>query len=447
MSTIDRLRGSLSSVAIKPPVRVATTTAIALYGLQTIDGVALAAGDRVLVKNQADARQNGIWNASASDWKRAADCNDNRDLVQGTQVVVNQGSQAEAKYKIASADPVIVGSSAIAWALISDGPTGPTGATGPTGPAGPAGNTGATGPTGGLGPTGSQGPTGPTGPQGGQGIQGATGPSGAMGPTGAQGVQGPTGPQGATGPQGNAGATGPTGPQGIQGPTGASGSGTGDLLASQNLADLADAATARGNLGLGEMALQDADDVTIGGGAIGGVTVSGSTVSGSAVSGGTIGGATISGNTISGNTISGGAVSGATVSGGTISGGTIDGTVIGGSTPAATAVTSLHVGAAQTGVAIDLSSGSTIDCAAGNYFLRTVAGNVTFTVANVPSGVAYGFVLELAYTSGTITWFANVEWPGDEAPTLDTGKRHLVMFATRNGGARWHGAALRNYES
>jgi len=147
--TMDRLRGSLSSVAIKPPVRCATTADIALIGLQTIDGIALAEGDRGLVKNQSVAAQNGIWLASASGWKRAADFNGSGDAVKGTQLVVNEGgTQSNFRYKVASADPVGIGVDAIVFEQISDGPPGAAGATGPTGPAGPTGPQGPAGASG-----------------------------------------------------------------------------------------------------------------------------------------------------------------------------------------------------------------------------------------------------------------------------------------------------------
>lgn len=87
-----------------------------------------------------------------------------------------------------------------------------------------------------------------------------------------------------------------------------------------------------------------------------------------------------------------------------------------------------------------------VDCSKGTYFTKTIAANSTFTFSNVPaSGNAYSFTLEVTHTSGTITWPAAVKWPSDTAPTLTTGKTHLFMFTTANGGTRWRGSALVDY--
>ena len=53
----------------------ATTANITLSGTQTIDGVALIAGDRCLVKNQSAPAENGIYVVAAAAWTRAADMN------------------------------------------------------------------------------------------------------------------------------------------------------------------------------------------------------------------------------------------------------------------------------------------------------------------------------------------------------------------------------------
>ena len=86
-----------------------------------------------------------------------------------------------------------------------------------------------------------------------------------------------------------------------------------------------------------------------------------------------------------------------------------------------------------------------IDCSAGNYFTKTIAANSTFTFSNAPSTRAFAFTLELTHTSGTVTWPASVKWPGDTAPTLTTGKTHLLTFVTDDGGTRWRGVAQTNY--
>lgn len=59
----------------KQSVRAATTANITLSGTQTIDGVAVVAADRVLVKNQTTTSANGIYVVAAGAWSRATDMN------------------------------------------------------------------------------------------------------------------------------------------------------------------------------------------------------------------------------------------------------------------------------------------------------------------------------------------------------------------------------------
>jgi hypothetical protein len=86
-----------------------------------------------------------------------------------------------------------------------------------------------------------------------------------------------------------------------------------------------------------------------------------------------------------------------------------------------------------------------IDCSTANYFTKTIAADSTFTFSNPPASRAFAFALELTHTSGAITWPAAVKWPKDTAPTLTTGKTHVFIFVTDDGGTRWRGAALVDY--
>lgn len=75
----------------KGTVRAATTANITLSGAQTIDGVSVIAGERVLVKNQTAPAENGIYVAAAGSWARAADM-DSWAEVPGAWVVVQEGT-------------------------------------------------------------------------------------------------------------------------------------------------------------------------------------------------------------------------------------------------------------------------------------------------------------------------------------------------------------------
>jgi hypothetical protein len=70
-----------SGLSFKAPALVTTTGNITLSGLQTIDGVSVSSGDRVLVKNQSNAAQNGIYVASSGAWSYASDANTYNDYL------------------------------------------------------------------------------------------------------------------------------------------------------------------------------------------------------------------------------------------------------------------------------------------------------------------------------------------------------------------------------
>ncbi|MEI7861270.1 MAG: hypothetical protein WCJ21_01515, partial [Planctomycetota bacterium] len=72
---------------------VATTINVVLSGLQTIDGVLLSAGNRVLVKNQAKPAENGVYVAAVGAWSRATDADTAAELPGGTTLFVKTGTQ------------------------------------------------------------------------------------------------------------------------------------------------------------------------------------------------------------------------------------------------------------------------------------------------------------------------------------------------------------------
>ncbi|MCB2255366.1 phage tail protein [Pseudomonas chlororaphis] len=106
----------------KQSVRAATTTNIALSGLQTIDGIALAAGDRVLVKNQAAAKDNGLYVAVAGAWTRAADADTNAEVTSAMLVSVEQGATlADTRWQLVTDGAIVLGSTALVFQNITQG--------------------------------------------------------------------------------------------------------------------------------------------------------------------------------------------------------------------------------------------------------------------------------------------------------------------------------------
>ena len=76
------------------PVRVATTANITLSGTQTIDGIAVVAGDRVLVKNQSTASGNEIYVCASGSWTRATDFDTGAATLTGGVIIpVQEGTR------------------------------------------------------------------------------------------------------------------------------------------------------------------------------------------------------------------------------------------------------------------------------------------------------------------------------------------------------------------
>lgn len=82
---------AINGVEIHPSVVAATTANITLSGAQTIDGVSITAGMRVLVKNQSTPSQNGLYVAAAGSWSRAEDADTWNELVSAF-VFVEEGT-------------------------------------------------------------------------------------------------------------------------------------------------------------------------------------------------------------------------------------------------------------------------------------------------------------------------------------------------------------------
>lgn len=117
---------NLPDAWIKRSVRAATTANITLSGTQTIDGVALVAGDRVLVKNQTAAQDNGIYIVSATAWSRATDANLISEIAGGMVNVesgtVNGGKIFDTDIKLTDT----LGTTAMNWNMVVDTTGGTT---------------------------------------------------------------------------------------------------------------------------------------------------------------------------------------------------------------------------------------------------------------------------------------------------------------------------------
>lgn len=119
LATREWVTEELARQDFKHSVLVATTAGINLTGLQTIDGVALTAGARVLVKNQTAAKENGIYTVvSGGPWARAVDANSNAKVTPGLLVLVEKGTaNSDSAWQLVTDAPISLGVTALTFEM------------------------------------------------------------------------------------------------------------------------------------------------------------------------------------------------------------------------------------------------------------------------------------------------------------------------------------------
>ena len=112
---------ALAKLDFKHSVLVATTANIVLSGIQTIDGELLPTGARVLVKDQAQAKENGIYVVPAAGaWKRAQDADASVEVTPGLFVSVEKGTaNGDSVWQLVTDAPIVLGTTALTFEVVA----------------------------------------------------------------------------------------------------------------------------------------------------------------------------------------------------------------------------------------------------------------------------------------------------------------------------------------
>lgn len=91
-----------------------------LNGEKIMDAVFVSAGERVLVKDQNERKENGIYIVEQGAWARASDAKTNGQLKKGSYVFVENGSNNKnSSYSLINADPIAIGTTELMWSRYS----------------------------------------------------------------------------------------------------------------------------------------------------------------------------------------------------------------------------------------------------------------------------------------------------------------------------------------
>lgn len=119
-ATKDYVDAMAQGLATKQPVRVATTANLSLSSVSVVDGVTLANGDRVLVKNQTTASENGIYVKNGAGLTRADDFNTSAEAIPSSYCLVQEGTtNQESGWVLSTNSPITLGTTALTFVKFS----------------------------------------------------------------------------------------------------------------------------------------------------------------------------------------------------------------------------------------------------------------------------------------------------------------------------------------
>lgn len=114
----QKVLDELNKQDFKFSVYVATTAPIALNGLPPIDGESIAEGARVLVKNQALPKENGIYVAGNGVWVRAQDADISIEVTPGLLVHVERGATlGDSIWQLVTNGPIVLGTTDLVFEM------------------------------------------------------------------------------------------------------------------------------------------------------------------------------------------------------------------------------------------------------------------------------------------------------------------------------------------
>ena len=109
---------ALTGITWKNAVKVASTGNLSLSGTSNVDGTTIPTGTRILVKNQTDTTQNGIYISASGSWTRAADADSNEEIETSTVAVLNGAVNKNTQWTCTSTG-ISLGITAINYGQIS----------------------------------------------------------------------------------------------------------------------------------------------------------------------------------------------------------------------------------------------------------------------------------------------------------------------------------------